>query len=93
MEHKLEKYRAQQRRIEFYENFKAKLRKMVSFGNNDKKEDEEHVIKIVIIILFFLFTFGTVINKHFFVTQQTEDDNDENVEKSHPSKKFRIHGT
>lgn len=45
MEKKLEKYRAQKRRTEIFENFKAKLRKMVSFGSDSKKEED--VIKIV----------------------------------------------
>lgn len=64
MEQRLEKYRTQQRRIEFYESFKAKLRKMVSFGNNSKKE-EEHVIKFVIFIYFY--NFKKHFNKHIFI--------------------------
>lgn len=47
MEQKLKNYRAQKQRIEFYENFKAKLWKMVSFNKNIKKEEDDYVIEMV----------------------------------------------
>lgn len=48
MEKKLQQYRSRKKKEEFFENCKAKLRKMLSFASKDDKkpEDTEYVINI-----------------------------------------------